>query len=170
MFGGFFPRLADDGNIQALADHLSDLSERNPFVGYCVIAWCGRAILQHEPVETSSIEPVHCGPAIEPVLDIRLNTLFAIDVDEERNNPWSPLPWTEGGRRSTDRRAPRAAAEAEASSDLRGKVELAASSSVATRPGVARAVPEVTMNGQAEPASTAPSVSIARLSVSGIPV
>ena len=45
-------------------------------------------------------------------------------------------------------------------------VELAASSSVATRPGAASAVPEVTINGRSEPASAAPSVSIASLSVS----
>jgi hypothetical protein len=33
----------------------------------------------------SSIEPVHAGPAIEPVAYIRGHALLASDVDESRN-------------------------------------------------------------------------------------
>ena len=39
-------------------------------------------------------------------------------------------------------------------------------SSVATFPGVRSPVPEVTINGRGEPASSAPRASIARLSIS----
>src|SRR5205807_6441295 len=40
---------------------------------------------EHEPVEMGSIEPVHRGPAVEPVTHIRRNALFTRDLDETRN-------------------------------------------------------------------------------------
>ena len=65
--------------------------------------------------------------------------------------------WNLVARRTTDRRTPRAATEAAASSEAtRGIVEAGASSSVARRPGATSPVPEVTIKGRSEPASTAP--------------
>ena len=37
------------------------------------------------PVKTDSIEPVHRGPAIEPVADIHRNALLTPEIDEARN-------------------------------------------------------------------------------------
>jgi hypothetical protein len=54
------------------------------FVGPVIVGSCG-ALLRSQPVEMSSIEPVHAGPAIEPVAYIRGHALLARDVDESRN-------------------------------------------------------------------------------------
>jgi hypothetical protein len=45
---------------------------------------CG-TLLKHEPVEMSSIELVHRGPAVEPVAHIRRNALLTRETDEARN-------------------------------------------------------------------------------------
>src|SRR6266446_10341022 len=67
MIGCFLTRLADDRYIQMPADDLSDLSSRYTLVGHAVIPCSDGAFLEHEPVEMSSIQPVHRGPAVEPV-------------------------------------------------------------------------------------------------------
>ena len=82
MIGCFLARLADDRYVQAPADDLSDLSSRNALVGYAVITASSRTFLQHEPVEMSSIEPVHRWPAVEPVAYISGNALFSCDADQ----------------------------------------------------------------------------------------
>src|ERR1700752_554008 len=45
---------------------------------------CG-TLLQHEPVEMSRIEPVHRGPAVEPVAHKRRNALLTRETNEARN-------------------------------------------------------------------------------------
>jgi hypothetical protein len=59
--------LADDGHVQAAADHAGDVAERHALVGDPVIPGSCGTLLKHEPVEMSSIEPVHRGPAVKPV-------------------------------------------------------------------------------------------------------
>src|SRR5258705_6801842 len=76
MIGCFLPRLADDRYVQLPADDLSDLASRYALVGHAVIARSSSPFLQHEPVQMSRIEPMHSGPAVEPVAYIRGNTLF----------------------------------------------------------------------------------------------
>src|SRR5438270_9764442 len=82
MRGCCLGRFADDRYIQATADCLSDLSSRYAFVGDAVIRGSSTTFLKHEPVEMSSIEPVHRGPAIEPVPYKCGNSLFTCDADQ----------------------------------------------------------------------------------------
>src|SRR5690242_7593116 len=84
-------------------------------------------------------------------------------------NARSPSPWTEGGRRITDTRTSRIAAEPAASSDdARGSDDVLemGMSSVATRPCPTSAVTDVKINERSEPAKAEPRASIARRSVS----
>ena len=67
MIGCLLVRLADDRYVQAPADCLSDLSSRYALVGDAVIRGSSTTFLKDEPVEMSGIQPMHCGPAIEPV-------------------------------------------------------------------------------------------------------
>src|SRR5947207_2563411 len=67
MVGCFLTRFTDDQYIQASADCLSDLSSRYALVGDAVIRGSSSTFLKHEPIEMSSIEPMHCRPAIERV-------------------------------------------------------------------------------------------------------
>ncbi len=62
-----------------------DIAERHALVGDRVIPGSRRALLDRQPVETGRIEPVHRGPAIQPVTHIRRNTLLTRDLDEARN-------------------------------------------------------------------------------------
>jgi len=85
VVGGLLVRLADNRHIQAAADYLSDFSEGHTLVGDAVIAGSRRTLLQCQPVEWTSIEPVHRGPAVEPVTHICRNPVLAREVDECRN-------------------------------------------------------------------------------------
>src|ERR1700722_3164193 len=85
MGGCFLGGLADDRQVQATADHPSDLSERYAFVSDRVIPSALRPLFDREPVETRRIEPVHAGPAVAPIADIGRHALFARDADESRN-------------------------------------------------------------------------------------
>src|ERR1700733_6816669 len=82
MSGCFLVRFADDWYVQATSDCLSDLSSRYALVGDAVIRGASTTFLKHEPIEMSRIEPVHRGPAIEPVPDKCGNALFACDADQ----------------------------------------------------------------------------------------
>ena len=106
--------------------------KRHALVGDPVIAGCCGPLLQREPVEPGRVEPVHRGPAIQPFAHVDRKALFTREVDQDGTKPWSPSPWTDGGRRTTDTRTPRAASEAAASSEAtRGiAVEVGISSSV----------------------------------------
>src|SRR6202042_3042359 len=85
MIGCFLARLADDRYVQAPADCFSDRSSRYALVGHTVVPCSDGTVLEHEPVEMSSIEPMHGGPAIEPVPDKYGNTLFPCDADQTRH-------------------------------------------------------------------------------------
>src|SRR5437016_2660063 len=78
LLGGF----GDDRYVQAAADCLSDLSQRHAFFGDRVIAGSRGTLLQHESVEMGRIEPVHGGPAVEPVADKRRDTFLASKSDQ----------------------------------------------------------------------------------------
>jgi hypothetical protein len=123
MAGCLLRRLGDDGHVQAPADYLSDVSHRHALVGDPVISGSRSTLLKHEPVEVCSIEPVHRGPAVEPLTHIRRNALFRAMPMMVGTKPWSPSPWTVGGRRITDTCTPRSATEAAACSEARGDVE-----------------------------------------------
>ena len=76
MAGRLLRGLGDDRHVQAAADDLGDLSERHALVGDRVIPGPRRALLQRQPEETGRIEPVHRGPAVEPVAHVRRNALL----------------------------------------------------------------------------------------------
>ena len=82
MLGSLLGGLGDDRHVQAPADYVSDLSQRHALFGDRVIPRSRGALLKREPVEGGSIEPVHRGPAVEPVAHIRRNTLLASHTDE----------------------------------------------------------------------------------------
>src|SRR5882757_9466382 len=83
--GCFLARLADDRHIQAAADHAGDVSQRNPLFGERVIAVSRGTFLKHEPVEPRGIEPMHRGPAVEPLAHIGRYALFTRDPDQVRD-------------------------------------------------------------------------------------
>src|SRR5579863_5428050 len=82
MIGCFLARFADDRYVQAPADRLSDLSSRYALVAHAVIARPSSTVLKHEPVQMSSIAPMHFGPAVEAIPYIRGNALFLCDADQ----------------------------------------------------------------------------------------
>ena len=82
MIGCFLARLADDRYVQMPANDLSDLSSRYALVGHTVISGYTGAFLKRESVEMSSIEPVHRGPAVEPLAYKCGNALFTRDADQ----------------------------------------------------------------------------------------
>src|SRR4051812_22490604 len=82
MVGCFFGRFADNRNVQTSADDLGDLSSRYALIGDAMISGCKGPLLNREPVQMSSIEPVHCGPAITTVAHVRRNTFLTRDVDQ----------------------------------------------------------------------------------------
>ena len=82
MIGRFLARLPDDRYVQMSANDLSDLSSRYALVRHAVISGCSGAFLKREPVEMGSIEPMHRGPAVEPVAYKCGNALFTCDADQ----------------------------------------------------------------------------------------
>ncbi len=84
VVGYFLGGFGDDRHVQAAADHASDVSERHALVGKPVIPGSCGALLKHESVEMSRIEPMHRGPGVEPVAQICRNALFPRDADESR--------------------------------------------------------------------------------------
>ena len=50
-----------------------------------VIARAGGTLLEHQPEETGSIEPMHRRPTVESLAHIGRNTLVTCDADEEWN-------------------------------------------------------------------------------------
>src|SRR5215471_1736665 len=76
MVGCPLGRLCKHGHVEASADYLRDLSSRSTFVSDTMKGSCRRGLLKNQPVEVSSIEPVHCGPAVKPVAHIRRDALL----------------------------------------------------------------------------------------------
>src|SRR5258707_2238130 len=81
----FLRRPADDRHNQVAADHASDVSEPHALFGHPLIPGSFGTPFKHEPIEMSSIKPVHRGPAIEPITHIRRNALLTHETDEKRN-------------------------------------------------------------------------------------
>jgi len=64
------------------ADHFSNRSERNALFSNSVIPGPrGRRLFNCEPEQTSSIESVHCRPAIESVACIDRHAFFTCNPD-----------------------------------------------------------------------------------------
>src|SRR5262249_28962230 len=80
----FLRRLCNDGHVETSADYLSELTNRSTFVGDAMKRSSRGSLLKNEPVQVSSIEAVHCGPAVKPVAHIRGDALFTRDADESR--------------------------------------------------------------------------------------
>ena len=84
MVGCLLGGLGDDRHLQAAADCVSDVSKRHALFGDRVIPGSRSSLLKRQPVEVGSIEQVHRGPAVEPVADIRRDTLLASYCDQRR--------------------------------------------------------------------------------------
>src|SRR5882724_11810981 len=82
MIGCFLARLADDRYVQTSTDCRSDFSSRQALVGHAVIARPISTFIEHEPVKMNGIEPMHPGPAVEPVADKCGNALFTCNADQ----------------------------------------------------------------------------------------
>jgi hypothetical protein len=140
----FLGGLADDGHVQAAADHAGDVAERHALVGDSVIRGSSGTLLKHEPVEMSSIEPVNRGPAVKPVANIRRNALFTRDADESRNETVITVAMDRWRKPYTDAGTPCDAIESAASSEAaRGNAsgpKAGTFSSIARRPGERSAV------------------------------
>src|SRR5882724_561006 len=85
VIGCCLVRFADDRYVQATADCLSDLSSRHALVSDAVIRGARNTLLKNKPVKVSSIEPMHRGPAIEPVPYKCGNALFTCNADQLRH-------------------------------------------------------------------------------------
>ena len=77
--------LATTGTFRPRPMASSDLSQRHTLFSDRVIPGSCGTLLERQPVETGSIEPVDRGPAVEPVADKRRDTLLASDGDQVRN-------------------------------------------------------------------------------------
>jgi len=82
---GFLGSLADDRNLQTATDYRCNLLKRYSFICNRVISESRCTVFASEPVHKGSVQPVHAGPAVEPVSHIRRDTLFTSDTDEDWN-------------------------------------------------------------------------------------
>jgi hypothetical protein len=57
----------------------------------------GRPVLEHEPVEMSGIEPMHGGPAVEPVTHVGRDALLARQADEQGDKGVISIAMDRGG-------------------------------------------------------------------------
>ena len=164
MRGGIVRRYRRHRQLQMTADDLGDVARRDAFVRYCVIAGAGQALLQRQPVKPRHIQPVRPGPAVAAIADIARDALLPRDREKPVDQTAfavAAMPW---GSRTAMARTPRAAKARPAVSDTRGRPGITGSFSVASRPGATSSVPEVTMNGLSDPASSSPMASMACLS------
>src|SRR5262249_61581794 len=70
--------------VQPTADHARDILERHTLFGDRVIAGSRGTLIDHEPVELGSIEPVHRGPTVA-VTRIGRDPLLTCDANDDRN-------------------------------------------------------------------------------------
>ena len=70
MFSCFLGRLSDNGHVQVFPKYAGNFATGYAVIRDTVIDSTRGALLQHQPVEMTSIEPVHSGPTIEAVTDI----------------------------------------------------------------------------------------------------
>jgi hypothetical protein len=71
VLGGFRRRYRYNRNVEDLTNHLGDLSQSNAVLRNRVISASCCSLFQSDSVKMSGIEPMDCGPAIDPVTDIR---------------------------------------------------------------------------------------------------
>ena len=64
MLHCFLGGLADDRNLQAAADYFGDVSNRHAFLGDSMISGSRGTLLEHESIETGSIEQMYRRPAV----------------------------------------------------------------------------------------------------------
>src|SRR5689334_101405 len=88
----FLRPFADNRHIQSPANHFRNFPESDSLFGDRVISARRYAFLQHAPVETSGIQPVHCRPTVQALSDICGNTLFACEADEKRDESMIAVP------------------------------------------------------------------------------
>jgi hypothetical protein len=100
MVSCLFRELGNDRHVQTATDDLSDLPARHSLFSDRVVPGA-RSLLQREPIEVSGIEAVHCGPAVEPIADIRRNTFFAGYSDHVRDE--ALLDWVMNLRKTYHR-------------------------------------------------------------------
>ena len=77
MLRGLLARLADHRNFQAAADCFGDVSSRHPLLRNGMISASRGTLLNHQPVETGGIEPMHRRPSVHAVADVRRDALLA---------------------------------------------------------------------------------------------
>ncbi len=168
MFPRLFRRLRHHRQIQPPSDRLRNIAKRNPPSAtpwYRAPAAPFSSASRYSVPASSRCTAVHRFFPSPTYADTPFSRAILIKVGTK---PWSPSPCTDGESRTTDTRTPRSASAVPTCSDARGNVvgSGAGISSVASVPGRIIAVPDVTSRGRSDPASTSPSVSIARLSTS----
>src|ERR1700758_1766047 len=77
VLGCFLGSQADYRHIQATANHVSDLFERDAFVCDCVIGPPRSTLLERKPVDPGSIKPMYRRPAVKPFPYIGRHALLA---------------------------------------------------------------------------------------------
>ena len=85
--GRFFERLTDDRHLQTVTDDFGDLLKGYAFFSHAVITGPCSPFFQSEPEQMSSIEPVHCRPAVEPLADVCRSSFLTGRIDENRHKP-----------------------------------------------------------------------------------
>lgn len=118
MVGCLRGGLGDDRQVQAPANYFSDVSNRHDLVGDPVIPGSRGTLLRRQPEEVGSIEPVHRGPAVEPVTHIRRNALLACDADNNGNEAVIAPEVTSKGRSVLARAEPSASMACPSASQL----------------------------------------------------
>src|SRR5689334_9059150 len=81
----FFGRLTDDRHLQTAADDFGDLPKGYAFFGHAVITGPCSPLFQSKREQMSSIEPVHCGPAVKPLADVCRGSFLTCYIDENRH-------------------------------------------------------------------------------------
>jgi hypothetical protein len=74
---------------------------RHALFGDPVIPGTRATLLKRQPEEVSIIDPMHRGPAAEPVTHIRRTPFSPAKPMRIGTQPWSPSPWTFGGKCTT---------------------------------------------------------------------
>src|SRR5215472_18084798 len=85
MVSCFLGGLGDDRHLQVSANYASDVSNRHALLGDPMKPDSRPTLLERQPEEVRSIEPVHRGPAVEPLADICRDALLTRSGDESRN-------------------------------------------------------------------------------------
>ena len=160
MISCFFNGLADNRNVEFFTNYFSNFMQW--FICNSMISRSTGTFFKRQPVELSYVDTVNGRPTVEPISNVSWYTLLCAVPISMGIKPWSPLSWTEGGRRITDEHTSFEENEAVTSSAralgiLRG---FALSCSVATRLLAIPKIPawDVTTKGRLVPSRAVPSV------------